>query len=437
MSIFDRMKGIVIPRNQRERGGDNRFSSIATPGFRLDEITTDVTKSPVVESALLPILHGVGQGRLYVRNSASQIERVGHEAVGMVTGDIRDLAIRSAYYTGHGITAIVTYANRQPAKLTPLPWNSMKVAPVGDIFTGYNNYIYTPKTNSVNYGSPITLTDEEVIDFRLSPNPTDTRRGISPLTTLIDDLKMLGQIRIFTVSYLANMANPSMVIMPVVGSNKPGFTDPERKQIAQAIKDKYSANEAGTPLVSPIPLQIIELGGPGDRADMTRVALLPESHVLAVLGVPAKIAGSLVAKEISDNYASLTQMRLSFAENTVAPLQDRYAEVLTQQFLIPYYGTGLEFAWDNSENPLFRADEDLLWSRVGKAYNQDNLITHNEARGMVKQPLLTDGTGDLFAYQRGTANNVLDSELEDETAEPLDEAELEIEEIEDAEDSDG
>lgn len=380
---------IRIPR-RRQTVPVQPFNFLSNNQVRLQEVTTDASKNSAAIAVVGLITTALTSSTLVVKNSRGTIIQ-NHPLTNIITNDVLSHVIRTAYFYSDSVALIAKYENSEEiAKLESINPKSVEItrAYVNDNqFNGTNQYI----VQRGNF-SKVTFVEEEVFHFNLAPSIEKPWAGVSPLVSCINELKTDESVRVFVMSYLKNHGSPGIVVYP--DDEKSSWDADTRAKIRQAIDDSYTGGSAGKTLALPTKVTVHNMAGPRQQADMATVAILPESRIAGVCGVPPVLAGLYVGLRETQTNATLRQLRLQFAEGTLLPLQRRFATALQQQVMIHIPGSEqytVEF--DNSENFYFQEDQDAIFERYGRAYERGG-ITLNEYREMIGMPA-TNG-GDSF-----------------------------------------
>ena len=380
--MFEFIKNLTIPRLRPQR---NVQSFVF--GSNLSAISSDVTESSIVESCMVALLSGINGGKLQVVNQNE--EEVPHPALEMIDDALISSLVRSAYYCGNGIAAIVLYENSfQIAKLVYLPYKSVKVREPIRRLDGNPVFVYN---EGGLYSMSQNLTTEEIVNFVLEIDMDKPWLGRSPLVTLVNEVKSDNTLRIFTQQYLSHMGQPGPIASPADNQN---WTEEQAQSIEDTVNRFNAQGNAGRALAFRYKLDIKERPPIRQQVDTNAIAFIPESRIAGVMQVPAMIANLLVGMENTQTNATLREIRLQFAEQTIVPLQNKIANILTKQFLARFpFSEGLQFRYNNSRNPLFNVDKSSEWARVTNAYT-NGLITKNEGRLEIGKEEVADG--DVF-----------------------------------------
>lgn len=150
--------------------------------------------------------------------------------------------------------------------------------------TGYIDYYeYRPGGPDV-----LRLDPSDVVHFRFGLDPRDTRRGLSPLASLLREIFTDDEAAAFTASILKNLGIPGILISP----KEPGtISADEMIETKEALKNKFTGDKRGEPLVLSGPTELVQFGFNPQQMDLKTLRRIPEERVTAVFGIPAVVCG--------------------------------------------------------------------------------------------------------------------------------------------------
>lgn len=218
--------------------------------------------------------------------------------------------------------------------------------PSGNTFIDYYDYV----VNGQHYPVPV----DDIYHLRYGIDPTNIRKGRSPLATLFKELGIDEEASRFTAAILHNLGVPGLVIAP--DKALPGeFDDPKREALKQKFKDTFSGDNRGDPIVLNRPTTVTQFGFSPNELDLGKIRDIPEERVTAVLGIPAAVVG--FQQQNSAVGATRSQERDQAYENCIIPTQKIIADELTVQVLP-------EYAKNNTELDTYECGFDLSRVRV-------------------------------------------------------------------------
>lgn len=198
------------------------------------------------------------------------------------------------------------------------------IEPVSDdpaVFIEY--YRYTPD-NQV-----IRLEVEDVVHLRYGLDPRDTRKGLSPLGTVLREVFTDDEAAQFSASILRNMGVPGVVVSPDPQAPPMGVQDAEA--IREHIKG-MTGSRRGEPLILPGATKVSQFGFNPQQMELKTLRRLPEERVSAVLGTPAIVVG-LGAGLDRSTFANFSEAREAAYESNIIPLHGLVADDIHTQLL--------------------------------------------------------------------------------------------------------
>lgn len=161
---------------------------------------------------------------------------------------------------------------------------SWMMAPKGDESTFITHYEY-----SVD-GEIYSVRPEDVVHFRFGIDPDDPRRGYSPLKSVLREVFTDDEAAAFTASLLRNMGVPGLIVSPKSWEGA-GPSQDEVDETKSYIKDTFTGDRRGEPLVLGGPTDVHAFGFSPEQLTLRELRRIPEERVTAVLGIPAIVAG--------------------------------------------------------------------------------------------------------------------------------------------------
>lgn len=239
-------------------------------------------------------------------------------------------------------------------------------------------------------GEIIRLPVEDVVHFRLGFDPTNLRKGLSPLRALVREIATDDEAAGFTASMLHNLGVPGVVLSPEASVSA---TDADLEEVKTRFAERFGGAHRGEPLVLRGPTKVNVLSFSPEQMQLRELRRLPEERITALYGVPAIVVG-LGAGLDRSTFANFSEAREAAYESLIIPLQRLLAAELQQQ-LLPDFGdpTRLLLGWDYSAVRVLQPDQSALMARAVQGY-QGGLLTRGEARQLVGQP--AEPTDDVF-----------------------------------------
>lgn len=236
-----------------------------------------------------------------------------------------------------------------PARTMEPRWN-----PDGSEYIGW--YEYSPG------GIPIRLEVSEVVHFRLGLDPYNTRKGLSPLTTLLREIFTDDEAANFSASMLRNLGVPGVILSP--DDDQVDVSTGDMEKMKANFKASFSGDQRGEPMVLGARMKAQMLGYNPQQMDLKALRRVPEERISAVFGVPAIVAG-LGAGLDKATFANFAEAREAAYESNIIPLQRMLAADLDRQ-LLPDFEAGNEFEmfFDTSGVRVLQEDENDLAKRI-------------------------------------------------------------------------
>lgn len=182
-------------------------------------------------------------------------------------------------------------------------------------------------------------------------------------------------------------------------------SDPEKKEsFLRKLAFKTRGDGAGQPVVLDFAADVKNVGFSPDELALDKTRALDVSRICANLGFDPMILGLPSDAKRFANYKEAVE---GAYEGTIAPILEIIAIQLDGQCLKQDFDDSpdLRIGWDESRVPAKQEDQEKLYSRVGKAYRQDDLIKRNEGRKMLGLGPVPGG--DVFysdiAFERASA----------------------------------
>lgn len=233
--------------------------------------------------------------------------------------------------------------------------------------------------SAVNGGQYTTFKPEEVVFIR-TPNPYDDLRGMPPLLTALNEVRVDRDISRMMQAFYANDARPGILLVP-----KEPLSEMDMQRFLDFWKATYgSPRNAGKPALVPYELDVREV----QRAPTQDDTALRESmrrEICAAFGVPLSYAGAWD----SSTYQSSPEQRRAFYEDTVIPQCEMIADALNEQAM-PFFDSSGDYVFEFDYSDILALSE--LRASQEQMYRerwQQGLMTFNEVRmalGMSRLP---------------------------------------------------
>ena len=215
-----------------------------------------------------------------------------------------------------------------------------------------------------NRGVEQRLATEDVIHLRTGLDPTDYRKGLAPLKTVLKQVLGDEEASKFSTALLSNMAVPGVVITPA-GDGGPG--QPQADQIKEEWAQRFGKDRNGEPLVMGAAMNVEVVSFSPKEMDLAMLHRVPEERITGVLGVPAILAGMGAGLERA-TYSNAEALREFMAEGTIIPDWNRVGRQLTWNLLVDFAPRpNQRVRFDIKDVRALQEDQDELWKRVDGA----------------------------------------------------------------------
>jgi HK97 family phage portal protein len=269
------------------------------------------------------------------------------------------------------------------------------------------HYEYKPTAGTTEYLPP-----SEVVHLRYGLDPANTRKGLSPLKTVLREVVTDEEASKFSSYILRNMGVPGGVIAPKSSDARPS---PEDVKAMKEYMQNFRGVNRGEWLVVGAPTEVAQFGFDPNRLMLGPLRDISEERVCAILGVPAAVVGFGAGLQSTKVGATMREMVRMARVNCIEPAQFTIARQLTRQ-LMPDFEPRPERArvwFDNSSVPMFAEDETEAAKRVAMLVEKGLLRVD---RGQEMLGLEVDDT--QAVYLRSSATVAVTPGEEPEPPEP-------------------
>lgn len=249
---------------------------------------------------------------------------------------------------GNAYLYIVTSSSGEPVGLQYLP--ALEITAEGDAQQLITRYLYRPAGSS----RPIPLPPDRVIHWRNGIDPSNPRRGVSPLASVIPEIGTDNEASRWQFSLLARGGVPPWILYPRGGekSDPVALDEDTVRELKEKMQHVLSGRERGAGIVGSVQMGFERLGIAPREMVMGETQRKGEERISGVLGLPAIVAG-LGAGLDRSTFANYAEARAQAWEDCIIPLQDALADAVTLR-LMPLFEQGgalsdTRIAWDRSE----------------------------------------------------------------------------------------
>jgi HK97 family phage portal protein len=243
-------------------------------------------------------------------------------------------------------------------------------------------------------GEVIEISPDQVVHFRYGLDPTNDRKGVSQLRSLIREVFTDQEAAAFTASILRNHGVPGIVVSP----DAPGssISPKEASETKRDLIQNFTGAKRGEPIVVTGATKVQQFGFSPEQLVLTSLRRVPEERVSAVTGVPAIVVGFGAGLERS-TFTNFGEAKQSAYEANLIPTQRIMAEKIRFD-LLPMFGED-PFAWrfgfDLTKVRVFQEDMNRLFARWDQAVRGGWAMV-SEAKRACGVPVAEDGSDDVY-----------------------------------------
>lgn len=222
-------------------------------------------------------------------------------------------------------------------------------------------------------GAKYYIDPKDVVHFRDGLDPA-TRKGLSPLASLMREVYADNEAANFSAALLKNGGVPFWVIIP-----KGEIDQVEGERIREIAVNRTQGDERGKPMVLSSGVDIKELTFDPKRMDLRTIRRLPEERVSAVIGIPAIVLGFGAGLD-RNTYANAEAADRQAYQSYMKPLWRYIDEELNHQLLPDFEANKARYViHDLASVGALQEDETKKSARITDQY-QKGLILRREGR---------------------------------------------------------
>ena len=424
LGLWSRLVKALSPDQVRHPGGPSFFlGSIPRTKIDFDREVGSLTRSSVVMAPIMWVQRAIPEARFrVVKDVEGGVEEVenhpltaiinhpneSYTETTLIAGAVLDYLTR-----GNGFWHAVRNGAGKIVEFWYAPAMTMTPKFPRDGTTFISHWEYKP-----GQGQTQKLEIEDVVHFRHGVDPNNLRLGLSPLDSVVREIFVDLEASNFTATYLKNNGVPGLVIAP---KNDTQMTPDETAATKTWIREQFTGDRRGEPLIMGMPTSVTEFGYSPDKMALAAVRNVAEERVSAALGIPAAVVGFGSGMEQTKVGATMAELRKLAWINGVLPMLKVFAEEIGRIGLTDQErAKGLRGDFDTGDVVALQDDEKMLadrWAVMVKGA----WATRGEARRAVG--LETDDSDEVylvpfstFEVPRGSSPRVFSSPDDGATA---------------------
>jgi HK97 family phage portal protein len=253
------------------------------------------------------------------------------------------------------------------------------------------------------------LEPADVIHFKDGKDPFNTRYGLSRIQTMFREI--YGDSAV--ASYAADLLGGNGIIPYVVGiDDKDGVLSQEDlNNIKAKIIEQTTGQNAGKGLVLSARASFNRTGLTPSELDLRGARSMSQDVFSQVTGIPQIVLNFSSGMERSI-YNNMSEADRRAVTSYLCPIWWHRDQVLTRQLLRDMDTDESHFIEsDLSEVAALQEDQDSLWTRLGKAY-QDGWLMRSEVRTEAGYEANPDGADDVYFIRSGSETVTIEQEEE-------------------------
>jgi HK97 family phage portal protein len=247
-----------------------------------------------------------------------------------------------------------------------------------------SHYEYRPNSEI----DPVVIKPEDIVHFRYGMDPYNTRKGCSPLRSLMREIFTDEEASNFTAQMMSHYGVPGLVVSPdpQVGS----ISLDQAEQTEQKLSEKFGGDGRGRPMVLTAPAKVNILSFSPEQMMLRDLRRVPEERVTAIYGVAAVVVG-LGAGLDRATFTNFAEAREAAYEGNVIPTQRLFAADLTNQLGPDFWGErdNIRVGFDLSKVRVLQPDMDKMATRMSQGV-RDGWVMVSEAKRAMALPVTSD-----------------------------------------------
>lgn len=274
--------------------------------------------------------------------------------------------VYSLVVDGNAYWIVLRNARGVPVELWWAPHTMMEPKWPSDGSAYLSHYEYTPG------GERKRIEVSDVLHFRDGLDPRNSRKGLSPLRSLLRDVWSDREAARFTGALLRNGGVPGLVISPK--TNEEVIEKGGAEAIKARIDSGYTGENRGRTLVLTGAVDLNSFGFSPKEMDLSPLRDIGEERVSAALGIPAAVLGWGSGLQQTKVGATMRELRQLAWWQAVIPLQKTIAAEIQRQL-----ATGETIEFDTDEVEALSESADAVAARIERLV-RSGVMLRSEAR---------------------------------------------------------
>lgn len=235
-------------------------------------------------------------------------------------------------------------------------------------------------------GDTVKLDPADVVHIRFGMDPRETRRGLSPLGSLVREVAIDEHASNFTAAILKNLGIIGLIVSPKVsaqGERAKTVSKESVDAVKQYIQRAFTGDKRGEALAlgAPTEAQLLQYNMQG--FDVGPIRDVSEERVCAAIGIPAAVVGFGTGLQQTKVGATMKEMRQLAWISGVIPLQRIVANEIRRSLLpefVPEASRGSHrIRFDSAAVPLLWETPSEKHTRIREDFKAQ-MIKRSEAR---------------------------------------------------------
>lgn len=192
-----------------------------------------------------------------------------------------------------------------------------------------SHYDFTPGGSTV-----YKLDPADVVHRRYGLDPHNTRKGLSPLKSLMREIYTDEEAAAFSAALLHNMGLPGLIVSPrqVVDPN-------DADAVKAKLQQEFGGANRGGIMVPHGPTDVQVIGFSPKDLDLSALREIPEERVSAVIGIPAAVVGFGTGLQQTKVGATMAELREVAWQDGIVPLHTLMAPEIERDELSEFVDT--------------------------------------------------------------------------------------------------